>query len=328
MKNSTIALCAFLMGSVVQAAPPEPSLIQKLTSVITNLCPKAEIKVDDYAFSAKYDTMVYTIHSRSRSGEVYPKTFQEESPGFRGFMLRVSLHDGEYVGAARVPQTLQGPHFPTFIDALSTDQGKKYYQVHFSYCGRPDRELKKAILEAIPRTRATQNRTGTSGIPAAARLAEYRNLLKEGLAPLEVLKGGMTSGEVQKLFPNAKSGMDGGAPILTFATASGRRIVIYFHKATDRMNLANVYLHVRGGRWFDSDRSAVPAPVVEDLKAGIEARWSREDVVRRMGLPDHMSAALNDRWQYGMYTLRFREDVLQAVSPPPRPHPLPGRVGR
>jgi RHS repeat-associated protein len=48
-------------------------------------------------------------------------------------MLTVVLHDGKYEGAAMVPQTLQGPYYPTFLDAVPMDSGKKHYQVHFSY---------------------------------------------------------------------------------------------------------------------------------------------------------------------------------------------------
>jgi hypothetical protein len=157
MRKSIITICAFLMVSSVQAEPPSTNLIRKLTSVITILCPEAEITVDKYAFSAKHDTMLYTIHSRSKTGEVYPQTSEREGPAFRGFMLRVSLNDGKYGGAACVPQTLHGPYYPTLIDAPSTDGGKKHYQVHFSYGGRLDSQLKKAILETIPRTRFQQH---------------------------------------------------------------------------------------------------------------------------------------------------------------------------
>jgi hypothetical protein len=174
MKKATITICMSLMASAVLADPPETNLIQKLTSVITNLCPEAEITVDEHAFSAKHDTMVYTIHSRSKTGEVYPTTHQQEGPAFRGFMLRVSLNDGEYGGAACVPQTLHGPYYPTFIDAPSISDGKKHYQVHFSYGGRLDPELKKAILETIPRTRFQQSdgeatsKTAPSAVPEAS----------------------------------------------------------------------------------------------------------------------------------------------------------------
>jgi len=165
----------------------------------------------------------------------------------------------------------------------------------------------------------TRSLAGTIAKPAEQRLSEYRKLLEEDVAPLKVLEDGMTRGEVEKLFPIAEPGMDAGAPILTFSSANGRKVVIYFHKATDRMSLVNVHL------WARDSQSGVPEQTFEKLKAGITARWSRDDVVRLMGLPDHMSAVLNDFWQYGMYRIRFHDDVLQSVSPPPIPTPLPDR---
>lgn len=160
MMKSIIAICAFLWTSAIQAGSPDAELIEKLTGVITNLCPDAVIEVDEHRFSAKHDTMVYTIHSRSKTGEVYQQTYEQEGPGFRGFILTVALNDGKYEGAAMVPQTLQGPYFPTFIDAPSTGDGERHYQVHFSYGPRLDPELKKAILKAIPRTKFQQDGGG------------------------------------------------------------------------------------------------------------------------------------------------------------------------
>ena len=152
MKKSILAICGVFTVWVAHAEPPSSNLVAKLAAAITNLCPKAEIKVDEYGFSAKHDTMTYTLHSRSKTGQVYPQTYQQEGPAYRGFILSVSLNDGTYEGAACVPQTLQGPYYPTFIDAPSTEDGKKHYQVHFSYGARLDPELKKAIFEATPKT--------------------------------------------------------------------------------------------------------------------------------------------------------------------------------
>ena len=94
--------------------------------------------------------MIYTVHSVSKIGKVSETPHQEEGPNFQGFMLSVSLEQGEYVGAAKVPQTLQGPYFPTFIDAVAIEDAKSHYLVHFCYGSRLDPELKKAIFEALP----------------------------------------------------------------------------------------------------------------------------------------------------------------------------------
>ncbi len=142
-----------LIGSRCAAAPPPEDTIKKLAQAIRKQCPEAAIEVTKDAFIAKHGTMMYTVHSRSKSGEIYPQTYQEEGPNFRGFMLRVALEEGAYAGAAAVLQTLQGPNYPTFIDAVSIAAGKKHYLIHFSYGSRLDPELMKAILDTIPATK-------------------------------------------------------------------------------------------------------------------------------------------------------------------------------
>lgn len=89
---------------------------------------------------------------------MFEKTYQDEGPKFKGFILRVELRDGEYGGAAGVPQTLQGPYYSTFIDASNVDKNNKHYFVSFAYGGRLDPELKKAIMDAIPKTQFTRGR--------------------------------------------------------------------------------------------------------------------------------------------------------------------------
>jgi len=157
----TILISAY---TAFAAAPPD-EMVQKLTDTIRKHCPEAQIEVTEHAFIAKHGTMMFTIHSISKTGEVYPQTHQQEGPNFRGFVLTVALHDGKYEGAADVPQTLQGPYFPTFIDAPSVEGGKKHYQVHFSYGSRLDPELKRAIFEAVPKTKFERSAAGRGLTP-------------------------------------------------------------------------------------------------------------------------------------------------------------------
>src|SRR5690348_13781988 len=133
----------FVSAATLFAAPPPDDMVQELTATIRKHCPEAKIEVTEDEFVARSGTMMFTLHSRSKSGEVYPQTYQQEGPNFKGFILRVALHDGKYEGAAVVPQTLQGPYFPTFIDAPPVEKGHKHYLVHFSYGSRLDADLKK-----------------------------------------------------------------------------------------------------------------------------------------------------------------------------------------
>jgi len=144
---------ALVAASGLSAEPPSDELVQKLTEMIRKHCPEAKIEVTKQEFVAKSGTMMFTLHGRSKAGEVSPVTYQQEGPNFKGFMLRVSVNEGKYQGAAVVPQTLQGPYFPTFIDAPPVEKENKHYWVGFSYGSRLDPDLKKAIFEAIPTTK-------------------------------------------------------------------------------------------------------------------------------------------------------------------------------
>jgi hypothetical protein len=152
----TILVASVFFASTIttRAEPPPDEMVKKLTETIRKHCPEAKIEVTKDEFVAKTGTMMFTIHGRSKTGEIDAKKYQQEGPNFKGFILRVGLHDGKYEGAAVVPQTLEGPYFPTFLDAPSTEKGKKHYEVRFSFGSRLDPHLKKAIFEVIPKVKA------------------------------------------------------------------------------------------------------------------------------------------------------------------------------
>ncbi len=107
-------------------------LVKTLTETIRKHCPDATIEATKTEFVAKSGTMMFTLHSKSKSGEVSPNTYQEEGPNFKGFMLRVALNDGKYQGAAVVPQTLQGPYFQVQVRRV---------------CGHP---VTESVLRILP----------------------------------------------------------------------------------------------------------------------------------------------------------------------------------
>jgi hypothetical protein len=146
-----VALISVASASVGWAGAIPDELAQRLTTAIRARCPNAQIEKSDEGFVAKDGTMLFTIHGRSKTGEVSATTHQEEGPNFRGFLLRISREDGTYQGAAVVPQTLQQPYFQTFIDARPTDGGAAHYHIRFSFGTRLDAELKAALLEALPK---------------------------------------------------------------------------------------------------------------------------------------------------------------------------------
>lgn len=143
---------SFTRKGECEAAPPSETLVRKLTDVIREKCPDAQIEVTEKEFIARHGTMQFTMHGRSKTGEVSSATFQQEGPNFKGFLLKVSQQPGPYQGAAVVPQTLQQPYYPVYIDAAATEDGQSHYWVTFAYGSRLDPELKKAIFETIPKS--------------------------------------------------------------------------------------------------------------------------------------------------------------------------------
>jgi hypothetical protein len=151
MYRAVISVFAIVVaaGSAL-AEPPPDEMVQKLTKAIRTHCPDARFEVTKQEFVAKFETMTFTLHRRVKGGEVFPDTYQEEGPKVKGFILRVTMREGTYGGAAAVPQILQEPYFATYIDAKAVENNAKHYFVHFSYGSRLDEDLKKAISEAIP----------------------------------------------------------------------------------------------------------------------------------------------------------------------------------
>lgn len=147
------ALALAVAGSGSTPQPPPDDLIRRLTDAIRAHCPNATIEVTKEGLIAKHDTMLYTVHRRSKGGMVSPETYQEEGPNADGFLLRVALHDGRYQGAAVVPQTLNAPYFLTYIDAPAASRPDTHYFVTFSYGSQLDPKLKAAIMRTIPQTR-------------------------------------------------------------------------------------------------------------------------------------------------------------------------------
>lgn len=144
-------LALLTIDADVWADPPSDELMQKVRVAIKEKCPDAEFAVTRDGFTAKSQTMMLTIHRRSKTGEIFPQTDQHEGPSYKGFVLHISQHSGPYQGAAVTPQTLQEPYYQTYIDSPAAGKVGHYF-VTVSYGSRLDAELKKAIFEAIPRT--------------------------------------------------------------------------------------------------------------------------------------------------------------------------------
>lgn len=143
-----LLLLLVVISSVCAESPLAP-LEKSLTAAIQRYFPDAKIERADGTFTAKSGTMEYTVHARSKTGEVFPQTHKEEGPGFTGFILSLRLSDGPYEGAAAVPQHLREPYWTTYIQADNVPKQDKHIFIHFSYGGRLNAEFQKAVYDAL-----------------------------------------------------------------------------------------------------------------------------------------------------------------------------------
>ncbi len=88
----------------------------RLTSLLVTAQPDTEITKDttSKAFTARYDTMVYTVHKNRGRGNVSSQTCQEVGPRVDGFVVDVRIVPINPVSALS-GQTFQEPYWKTYF---------------------------------------------------------------------------------------------------------------------------------------------------------------------------------------------------------------------
>ncbi|MCA1660286.1 MAG: hypothetical protein LC642_07095 [Verrucomicrobiaceae bacterium] len=132
---------------------PIVTLDRALTPIVRTHFPDAQIQVTETSYVAKFGTMDFTVDARQKTGEILAKTHIEEGPNFEGFILRIELQEGRrYLGALRIPQDTPQPYWSTFLDSRTVSKDRHFF-IRFSYGSRLRKEFKKAILDALPKSR-------------------------------------------------------------------------------------------------------------------------------------------------------------------------------
>lgn len=154
MNIPRLFLCLILLSSSAFAANTSiADLDRLLTPIIRKYFPDATIQVSATEYVAKHGTMNFTVHERSMTGEVSPTTHVTEGPNYKGFMLRIGLHDGPYRDQAVVPQNLNELYWTTFLDAAPIPGFSGHLMTEFSFGNRLNEDFKKAVFNALPKSR-------------------------------------------------------------------------------------------------------------------------------------------------------------------------------
>ena len=141
-----LVLAAVLPG---WAESPLEELAKRLTKTIQAVCPEAKCSVSEGAFTAKYDTLVLTVHNIGRDGRIAEEPRQHEGPNNKGFILSVSIDEKEYNGPSALPGGFPGPYYQCFVNQAPAPNGK-YYWIRFAYGNQLDPKVKEALQAVIP----------------------------------------------------------------------------------------------------------------------------------------------------------------------------------
>jgi len=154
IRTALLGVACLAACSRLLAGPAgQTQVADRIRMLVRKHFPDAVVAQDNGEFTAKHGTMVFTIHRHTMTGEVLKETDEVEGPNYKGFMISISVRDGEYNGQAAVPQTMNERYWLTFIDGPPTEDGKGHYVISFSYGSRLNRDFMKAVFEALPKAR-------------------------------------------------------------------------------------------------------------------------------------------------------------------------------
>ncbi len=157
MKQVLVIICLIICLSAF--SKPEtgsrdilPALQSKLTEILKGLEPAASIRLKGRQLIVEYRTRSFMVHASDKTGRMSEKAHEETGPDYRGLRLTLTLQEGKYTGAAKIPQELRKPYWHTYLNAYPIDRGKRHLHTMLSYGSRTDRKLIgkiKLLLESI-----------------------------------------------------------------------------------------------------------------------------------------------------------------------------------
>lgn len=126
----------------------EDKWLTKIESVLRQYHTGAELVKEDSVYVYRYRTQTLKLHTVDKTGAISDAAHDEESPEAGGILLKVSLEDGTYQGAAVIPQEVREPYCSTFINAYPVSGGK-HILLNLSYGSRADKKLIEAIKTCL-----------------------------------------------------------------------------------------------------------------------------------------------------------------------------------
>lgn len=148
---SFVPCLPFALAADRPASPELGMAATALQPVLNRLDPKPTMEYPDHTASlvVTYLPQTYTIHGRSKTGDISVNIRDQVGPSSTGFVLRVHLQSKGEVNQASTPQTIQEPYWTTFLDVTPIEQTDKQIYWSLSYSSRTSTELLAQIRTAL-----------------------------------------------------------------------------------------------------------------------------------------------------------------------------------
>jgi hypothetical protein len=159
---AVIAICCLTVqcSQAGEAQTSFQTIADRLTVLVRNADTNAVITRDKTSFKAEFDTMVYTVHGGSKTGDFTPNTHQETGPKSRGFVITVSVLPLNPI-AAESGQTMQQPYWLEYFWAGHGDE-KEYIHFLFKFGRQVDEKFRSKIIKAVTETAQPPSPGGTA----------------------------------------------------------------------------------------------------------------------------------------------------------------------
>jgi len=146
-----IMLMAVLSVSEAIGANDSPlsQVAERLSEIANDMKPVAAVEQNGRAVSLSYNTRKFMVHNTDKLGHHSEKAHETVGPRYDGLIVKVTVQDGRYFGAAIIPLNLRRPYWTTFVNAYPIAKGKQHLHVNISYGSRTDRELIKRIKDML-----------------------------------------------------------------------------------------------------------------------------------------------------------------------------------
>lgn len=145
-----VSLLVSTQGYAGEAREKFQVIAKQLASLVQEADTNAVVAKTETTFEAGLDTMVYTVHGGSKTGNFSPNTHKETGPRVRGFVISVSVLPLNPI-AAESGQTMQQPYWQEYFWAGHGDE-KEYIHFIFKFGKRVDEHFKKKVIEVVTGT--------------------------------------------------------------------------------------------------------------------------------------------------------------------------------